>query len=76
LTDDQPRDAGTEFRHLARSLVAQHQRGLDDESPDAPMLVVVGVGPAHPDGADPDEDLARTGLGNGPLLDDDVPRFA
>jgi hypothetical protein len=40
------------------------------------MLVVVGVGPAHPDGADPDEDLARTGLGNGPLLDDDVPRFA
>jgi hypothetical protein len=37
---------------------------------------VVGVGPAHPNGADPDDDLPRTGLGNGTLLDDDVPRFA
>jgi hypothetical protein len=56
--------------------MAQHERGLDDETSDAPVLVVVGVGPAHPDGADPDDDLPRTGLGNGTLLDDDVPRFA
>jgi hypothetical protein len=56
--------------------VAQHERGFDDETPDAPMLVVVSVGPAHSDGADPDEDLTRTGPGNGPLLDDDVPGSA
>jgi hypothetical protein len=56
--------------------MTQHERGIDDETPDAPVLVVVGVGPAHPDGADPDDDLPRTGPRNGTLLDDDVPRFA
>jgi hypothetical protein len=56
--------------------MTQHERDLDDETSDAPVLVVVGVGPAHPDGADPDDDLPRTGPRNGTLLDDDVPRFA
>jgi hypothetical protein len=40
------------------------------------VLVIVSVGPAHPDGADPDDDLSRTWPGNGSLLDDDVPRSA
>jgi hypothetical protein len=56
--------------------MAQHERGLDHETPDAPVLVVVGVGSAHPDGADPDDDLPRTGPRNGTLLDDDVPWLA
>jgi hypothetical protein len=55
--------------------MTQHEWGLDDETPDAPVLVVVSVRPAHPDSANPDNDLPRTGPGNGTLLDDDGPRF-
>jgi hypothetical protein len=76
FADDQPRDTGPKIRHLARGLMTQHERGLDDETPDTPVLVVVSVRPAHPDSADPDDDLPRTGPGKGTLLDDDGPRFA
>jgi hypothetical protein len=56
--------------------MAQHQRGIEDEPSDAPVLVVVGVGTADPHGRDADDHLPRPRLRNGPLLDDDLPRPA
>jgi hypothetical protein len=52
--------------------VPEHQRGVDDEPPDAPVVVVVGVRAAHPDRRDPDDDLPRSGLRDGPFLDPHV----
>jgi hypothetical protein len=56
--------------------VAQDERLLDDEPPDATVVVVVGVRSAHPDRDDPDGHLTGPGLGDGTLLQSDVPRSA
>ena len=58
----------------AGGLVAEDHRGLDDERADAPVLVVVHVGAADPDGGDLDEDLARPGLRDLARLDAQVAR--
>ena len=64
--------AGPGGDHGPGGLVAEHQRRLHHEVADPPVLVVVHVGAAGPDGGDPYEHLPRAGLGPGPLLQRDL----
>jgi hypothetical protein len=73
LPDGRRGDAGADGGHLACRLVPQHQRGLDDEPADPPVVVVVRVRPADPDRGDADHHLTRARLWHGSLLHHHVP---
>jgi hypothetical protein len=55
--------------------VTEDQRRIDDELADAALAVVVGVGTAHPDDADADQNLTGFGAGDGTPLHFDSARF-
>ncbi|CDZ92175.1 conserved hypothetical protein [Rhodococcus ruber] len=57
-------DAGTDRGDRAGGLVAEDERGLDDEFTDAALAVVVRVRSAHADRGDPDEHVAGCGFGD------------
>src|SRR4051794_6869281 len=57
--------------HLARRLVAEDHRLLDDERPDGTVRVVVHVAAAHPDGPQRHPHVARPKH----LVDGDVPQL-
>ncbi len=66
--DLQALDAGPDLQYLARPLVADDLRLLDDLVADAAVLVVVNVGPADADRPDANLDLPRAGLRFRPIL--------
>jgi hypothetical protein len=58
----------------AGDLVAEHERLLDDEVADPPVLVVVDVRPAHPDGANLDQHVSFPELRERARLESNVAR--
>ena len=62
----------TDLHDDPRGLVTDDHRCLHDVRADAAVFEVVHIGPADPDGDDPNENLTRRRLGNCPVLDGEL----
>jgi hypothetical protein len=69
------RDVRTDVDDLAGALVAEDEWVLDDDVPDAAVLVVVDVGAADSHFPNGDENVVRTGRWPGAVLKLELVRF-